>query len=65
MASELRVRRDDEGCIASPCVSLCGLDEYDVCRGCGRLRSEIRAWRDADDAERLAILNAVQARRER
>ncbi len=63
MGSERRVRRDSEGRIASPCVSRCGLDEDDVCRGCGRLRAEIRAWRDASDDERLEILAALQARR--
>lgn len=57
------VPRDDEGRIASPCVRECGLDERDVCRGCGRLREEIRQWRGADDALRLTIRACADARR--
>lgn len=55
--------RDGEGRIASPCVRECRLDERDVCRGCGRLREEIRQWRAADDALRLSIRSRARARR--
>ncbi|SDU06278.1 DUF1289 domain-containing protein [Geopseudomonas guangdongensis] len=54
--------RDAEGRIASPCVGSCGLDARDVCRGCGRLREEIRQWRGADDALRLEIRALAEAR---
>jgi len=54
--------RDDEGRIASPCVRECGLDDDGVCRGCGRLREEIRQWRGADDALRLSIRAQARTR---
>lgn len=54
--------RDGEGRIASPCVRECGLDERDICRGCGRLRAEIRQWRGADDALRVHIRAQARAR---
>jgi predicted Fe-S protein YdhL (DUF1289 family) len=44
-------------------VRECGLDERDVCRGCGRLREEIRQWRGADDAARRHIRALAGARR--
>ncbi|WP_074769011.1 DUF1289 domain-containing protein [Magnetospirillum fulvum] len=41
----------------SPCISRCHLDfDLGCCAGCGRTADEIAAWRDADDAERHAIL---------
>lgn len=49
--------------IESPCVSQCGLDSENVCTGCGRTLDEIRAWKLADDTEKLAILNAMARRR--
>lgn len=50
--------------IESPCVSQCGLDqETGICNGCGRTIDEIRAWKLADDGEKIAILNALARRR--
>ena len=49
--------------VASPCVRNCCLDERDVCLGCGRSLDEIRAWSEADDSERLNILERAAARR--
>ncbi|MEM7078304.1 MAG: DUF1289 domain-containing protein [Pseudomonadota bacterium] len=48
--------------ILSPCVSICALDEQDVCIGCGRTSDEIAAWRSADHTRKLAILQAVATR---
>jgi predicted Fe-S protein YdhL (DUF1289 family) len=44
-------------------VSQCGLDEKGICQGCGRSVDEIRAWKLADDAEKIAILNSAARRR--
>ncbi|WP_373091798.1 DUF1289 domain-containing protein [Zhongshania sp.] len=30
--------------VASPCVSVCALDEYDICTGCYRSLDEISDW---------------------
>ncbi len=49
--------------VPSPCVRNCCLDERDVCLGCGRSLDEIRVWSEADDAERLSILERAAARR--
>jgi hypothetical protein len=49
--------------IASPCVRNCCLDEREVCLGCGRSLDEIKAWSEAGDAERLAILEQAGRRR--
>ena len=51
------------GEVASPCVRNCCLDEQDVCMGCGRSLDEIRAWSEADDTARRAILERAAARR--
>ncbi|HCE29311.1 MAG: DUF1289 domain-containing protein [Verminephrobacter sp.] len=45
----------DEG-IPSPCISVCRMSEdRSHCLGCFRTIPEIRAWAQADSAERLAI----------
>lgn len=49
---------------ASPCVSICALDEDDICTGCYRTATEITDWFMADDARKRAILAASRERRE-
>lgn len=49
--------------LASPCVSICSLDENDVCLGCYRSAEEITDWFMADDEEKRAILARAAARR--
>jgi len=47
--------------IASPCISICALDENDVCVGCYRSGQEITRWSVAENVERRAILaNAAE-----
>ena len=42
--------------IPSPCISVCRMSEdRSHCLGCFRTIPEIRAWAQADSAERLAI----------
>lgn len=48
--------------IASPCISICALDENDVCVGCYRSAAEITRWSQADNAERHAILDSAAVR---
>lgn len=48
--------------IASPCISICALDEHDVCVGCYRSASEITRWSQADNAERHDILASAAMR---
>lgn len=55
---------DDDFEVESPCVSQCGLDpETNICNGCGRTLDEIRAWKLANNREKLDILNAMARRR--
>ncbi len=49
---------------ASPCVSVCALNEEDVCTGCYRTGKEITDWFMADDVRKRAILAASRDRRE-
>ncbi len=49
---------------ASPCVSICALNEDDVCTGCYRTAVEITDWFMADEARKSAIIAASKVRRE-
>lgn len=49
---------------ASPCVSVCALDENDICMGCYRSAEEITDWFVADAKSKQAMLERAQARRE-
>ncbi len=48
----------------SPCVSICVLDDNDVCAGCYRSACEITDWFMADADEKRAILERAEKRRE-
>lgn len=50
--------------IDSPCINICKIDPVTgVCIGCYRTLDEITCWSRADDAERRAILMAIETRR--
>ncbi|HAB02799.1 MAG TPA: DUF1289 domain-containing protein [Pseudomonas sp.] len=51
--------------VASPCISVCRLDEQRVCTGCHRHVEHIREWRSADDERRRQILREAEALRAR
>ena len=42
--------------VASPCVSICALDNDDVCMGCQRTVKEITDWHALDNEQRRAVL---------
>lgn len=46
----------------SPCISVCVLDELDVCIGCFRSAAEITDWFMASEDEKRAILQRARAR---
>lgn len=48
--------------VPSPCVSICGLDEQDICTGCQRTVAEISRWSKMDNAERRAVLKLCHER---
>jgi predicted Fe-S protein YdhL (DUF1289 family) len=47
----------------SPCISVCALDENDICMGCYRSASEITDWFMADAGEKREIVARAEARR--
>jgi len=49
--------------LPSPCVKICKL-EGDICIGCWRSLAEIGAWQHANGAQRAAIRNAAERRRQ-
>lgn len=48
--------------IASPCISVCALDENDICAGCYRHVDEITEWASYNNAEKLEVLKKSQKR---
>ena len=48
--------------VGSPCVSVCLLDEQDVCTGCFRTAQEITDWFGLDDEARRAVIDATRER---
>ena len=57
------MRRKDR--VESPCVSICALDENDICIGCHRTSDEIMAWPRLDNEERRSVLVKVAQREEK
>lgn len=51
--------------VSSPCVSICALDENDVCVGCQRTGDEIMQWPRLSDEERRAVLEKVAVREQK
>ncbi|MDO8862014.1 DUF1289 domain-containing protein [Haliea sp. E1-2-M8] len=49
--------------LASPCISVCLLDESDVCLGCYRSAEEITDWFMASPQEKQEILDRARDRR--
>ncbi|TBW53301.1 DUF1289 domain-containing protein [Marinobacter halodurans] len=56
---------DNSGPVRSPCVSICALDENDICVGCQRSADEIARWSLMTDAERRAVMKLVAEREEK
>ena len=48
--------------VKSPCVSICALDEQDVCIGCQRTADEITRWGRMSNDERREVLQLCTER---
>ncbi|MCC5859511.1 MAG: DUF1289 domain-containing protein [Ectothiorhodospiraceae bacterium] len=48
--------------VISPCVSICKLDEDDICIGCGRTLEELRQWPTASVPRQRQIVRQAAAR---
>ena len=46
----------------SPCISVCLLDEHDICLGCYRSATEITDWFMAEPAAKRDILQRARQR---
>ena len=53
---------DVETPVISPCVSVCCLDDNDICTGCQRSGSEITEWGRASNERRRDILRQCEVR---
>jgi len=51
---------DDEP--RSPCISVCVLDDDDICMGCYRSASEITDWFMATDEQKREVLRRARER---
>ena len=49
---------------ASPCISVCALDENDVCMGCYRTAEEVTEWFTATPEQKQRILQRAAQRRD-
>tara|TARA_R110002124_G_scaffold76532_5_gene205045 strand:- start:5219 stop:5407 length:189 start_codon:yes stop_codon:yes gene_type:complete len=49
----------------SPCISVCVLDDADICMGCYRSASEITDWFMASDEQKREVLRRARERREK
>ena len=47
----------------SPCISVCVLDENDVCQGCFRTGEEITDWWGMKDDDKLKVIGKCKERR--
>jgi len=48
--------------VNSPCVSVCFLNEEDICEGCFRSGMEISRWGSMSNDERRAVLKSCTER---
>ena len=48
--------------VNSPCISVCVMDNNDICEGCYRSAEEITEWSFMTDEERLEVLTKVKER---
>ena len=49
--------------ISSPCISICVLDDEDVCQGCFRTADEITQWSSANEEAQQRIVDLANNRR--
>jgi len=51
-----------EKSVPNPCVSICYLDDDDICQGCFRSGQEISKWGDYTNAEKKQVMESVRQR---
>jgi len=48
--------------VSNPCVSICYLDDDDICQGCFRSGQEISHWGNYTNAEKKQVMESVRQR---
>lgn len=48
--------------VASPCVSICNINDSGLCEGCFRTIDEIREWGRSDDAAKQRMWTDIRTR---
>jgi predicted Fe-S protein YdhL (DUF1289 family) len=48
--------------VPSPCVSVCALNDNDICIGCYRSADEIRQWTVFDNQQKRQVIQAANDR---
>ncbi|HBS41778.1 MAG TPA: DUF1289 domain-containing protein [Oceanospirillales bacterium] len=48
--------------VPSPCVSICALDDNNICLGCYRSGEEISRWGELSEDEKRAVMQNVGER---
>lgn len=48
--------------VKSPCISVCALDENDICMGCYRSMREITDWAECTEDEKRAVIERAHQR---
>lgn len=48
--------------VPSPCVSICALDDKDICVGCFRSGTEISQWGRMDNEQKKIVLKNIAQR---
>lgn len=56
--------KDTEKAPRSPCISVCVLDEHNICTGCYRSADEITDWFMATDSQKRDMLRKARERRQ-
>ncbi|MGB5444643.1 MAG: DUF1289 domain-containing protein [Psychromonas sp.] len=49
--------------IDSPCIAACSLNKDNICQGCFRSLAEISRWGQADQEQKIKILNNSKLRK--
>lgn len=51
--------------VISPCISICRLDNNDVCIGCFRSVDEIRKWYESTNDEKKQFIKNIEQRKKK
>jgi len=56
------IEKNNVNVVKSPCMSLCSLNENDICIGCYRSGQEITDWGAMDNEQKKTVLKKVAQR---